>query len=339
MEYTKAMMSSSEQKLRGVNLGGWLVLERWMTPSLFAGTDARDEYSLMQLSGAADKVEQHRKTFITEADFQWLSEYGVSAVRIPIGYWIFDGDGPFTACISYLDWAMTMAEKYQIAVLIDLHAVKGSQNGKDHSGSIGPSNWFATNAYRQETIAVLRRLAERYKDSPALWGIELINEPSLGLIKYFKLLQFYRRAYRELVAILRPYTRIVFSDGFMPWLFTGAIRPTKGYPPVMAVHWYQFGRTDITDYFARLAKKPTLLAWLQRRQAVIVGEWSGMLSHLSLDGLSHETQTALERQHIERQLVAYEAADGWFYWTYKTESDGIWNFRAQVEKGVLSLER
>ena len=25
-----------DNKIRGVNLGGWLVLERWMTPSVFA---------------------------------------------------------------------------------------------------------------------------------------------------------------------------------------------------------------------------------------------------------------------------------------------------------------
>ncbi len=33
------------KKLRGVNLGGWLVLEKWMTPSLFAGLKAEDETS------------------------------------------------------------------------------------------------------------------------------------------------------------------------------------------------------------------------------------------------------------------------------------------------------
>lgn len=34
--------------LQGVNLGGWLVLEKWMTPSLFDGTTAADEtYSAM----------------------------------------------------------------------------------------------------------------------------------------------------------------------------------------------------------------------------------------------------------------------------------------------------
>ncbi len=29
--------------IKGVNLGNWLVLEKWMSPSLFAGTDAADE--------------------------------------------------------------------------------------------------------------------------------------------------------------------------------------------------------------------------------------------------------------------------------------------------------
>ncbi len=26
--------------IKGVNLGNWLVLEKWMSPALFAGTDA-----------------------------------------------------------------------------------------------------------------------------------------------------------------------------------------------------------------------------------------------------------------------------------------------------------
>lgn len=31
--------------MRGVNLGNWLVLEKWMNPSFFQGTDAEDETS------------------------------------------------------------------------------------------------------------------------------------------------------------------------------------------------------------------------------------------------------------------------------------------------------
>lgn len=32
--------------INGVNLGNWLVLEKWMSPTLFYGTDAEDEYYL-----------------------------------------------------------------------------------------------------------------------------------------------------------------------------------------------------------------------------------------------------------------------------------------------------
>ncbi len=30
-------------KIRGANLGNWLVLEKWMSPFIFDGTDAEDE--------------------------------------------------------------------------------------------------------------------------------------------------------------------------------------------------------------------------------------------------------------------------------------------------------
>lgn len=32
--------------IKGVNLGNWLVLEKWMSPALFEGTSAEDEYYL-----------------------------------------------------------------------------------------------------------------------------------------------------------------------------------------------------------------------------------------------------------------------------------------------------
>ena len=32
--------------IKGVNLGNWLVLEKWMSPALFEDTTAEDEYYL-----------------------------------------------------------------------------------------------------------------------------------------------------------------------------------------------------------------------------------------------------------------------------------------------------
>ena len=33
-------------KLQGVNLGGWLALAKWITPAVFAGVRAEDEFTL-----------------------------------------------------------------------------------------------------------------------------------------------------------------------------------------------------------------------------------------------------------------------------------------------------
>jgi glucan 1,3-beta-glucosidase len=326
------------EKLRGVNLGGWLVLERWITPSLFEGSVAQDEFSFMQEPDGVEKIKWHRRTFITESDFRWLAHHGVNAVRIPVGYWLFGDEDPFTPTVSYLDWAMEMAEKHGLKVLIDLHGVKGSQNGNDHSGKTGVAAWYRKVSDRRETLELLTRIAKRYKKSPALWGVEVLNEPKLGPRRYSILRQFYKRAYAELATVVRPGTHIVFSDGFMPRLFSGTIRQRWDIIPVIDVHWYQFGRKNLVRYFKRIAKRRREIAALQRKQPVIIGEWSGMLSHQTLAGCAPAERAHLEKRHIEEQLAAYESALGWFYWTYKTEeTNSIWNFRTQVENGALAI--
>lgn len=332
----------TDVKLRGVNLGGWLVLEKWMTPTLFSGTAAIDEYTFMQTPGAVDKIEAHRKSFITEADFKWLQQNGINAVRIPIGYWIFDGDGPYTPAIAYLDWAINMATKYELEVLIDLHGLKGSQNGNDHSGRVGKSDWHHNPAYRQQSIDVLARLAERYAKETVVWGIEVINEPKVSFFQW-KLRRFYKAAYARLAAVARPGTVIVFHDAFRPRMLSGALQARSHYPVVMDIHWYQFGSTwrkweKLEGYFVRLTKRVRLLRHLQRTQPIIIGEWSVVLTEKMLATRTTDDAQAIFTTHGAVQLEAYENALGWFYWTYKTEGRGIWHFRSLVEDGIISLK-
>ncbi|KAG6865769.1 hypothetical protein C0991_011966 [Blastosporella zonata] len=74
------------QKVRGVNLGGWLVLEPWITPSLFDNTgDSRiiDEYTFGQYQNHATALgvlQNHWNTWITEADFQAIAAAGYEAL-------------------------------------------------------------------------------------------------------------------------------------------------------------------------------------------------------------------------------------------------------------------
>ena len=320
--------------LRGVNFGGWLVLERWMTPSLFAGTDAVDEYTFMQTPSAREKVREHQKNFIRESDFKWLHANGVQAVRIPVGYWALEGDAPYVSCIGRLDWAFKMAEKYGLEVLLCLHGAPGSQNGQDHSGRAGKARWYEVRGYRIQTVDVLEQLALRYRDNPKFWGIELVNEPKMGLLQ-LKLRRFYREAYKRLILSLRPHTRIVFHDAFTPRLMNAALGGAC-HRAVMDIHWYHFTFwahkwAPLALYWAMVWWHGQLVANLRHWQGVVIGEWSGVIGHERLKKYTLKERKNLEYEHIQRQLVAYASADAWFYWSYKTEGNDSWNFRSLIE--------
>jgi glucan 1,3-beta-glucosidase len=121
----------NNDKIRGVNLGGWFVLEPWITPSIFDqwadGGGVVDEYTYTQALGkpqALSLLQQHWNTWITESDFQEIAAVGLNHVRIPLGYWALvalDGEpyvqGQLDVLTNVLGWART----YGLKVLLDLH--------------------------------------------------------------------------------------------------------------------------------------------------------------------------------------------------------------------------
>lgn len=124
-------------KVRGVNLGGWLVSEPWITPSLYDNTgDSRviDEWTMGQyVSDACSRLSSHWASFITQSDFNQIAAANLNFVRIPIGYWAIDsthGNYCKGSQLSYLKKAVTWARSAGIKVMIDLHGAPGSQNGK-----------------------------------------------------------------------------------------------------------------------------------------------------------------------------------------------------------------
>jgi len=167
-------------KIKGVNLGNWLVLEKWMNPALFEGTTAEDEYYLpRQLSAEVyeARIKIHRSEYITERDFVTIKRMGLESVRIPVPYFIFGDREPFIGCIEELDKAFNWAEKYGLTILIDLHTVPMSQNGFDNGGISGVCKWAQNPDEVEFALSVLERLAERYGTRKGLLGIQPLNEP------------------------------------------------------------------------------------------------------------------------------------------------------------------
>lgn len=326
-------MNRSKHTLRGVNIGSWLVLEKWMNPSVFANTDAGDEWQLAHTTGGLNAIRRHHKQWIEEGDFRWMSENNIELVRIPVGHWIFGDEPPYVASIESLDWAFDMAVKYNLKVLIDLHAAVGAQNAADHSGSGAPGKgreWLKSRQHQAATVKVLERIAERYRDNPALWGLELLNEPTRGLLG-IRLTWFYRRAYRRLREIVRPKTYILFSDAFSPLLLINALRPWP-VPVAMDTHiYFCFGkkakRLPYNKQVKRVKRWRWLLRWIYLFHPVVVGEWSGAL-HI---GTTDEEQ----REIIELQQKLHDGALASIYWSYKTEGSGAFNYRKMVERGLI----
>jgi glucan 1,3-beta-glucosidase len=359
-----------KKKLRGVNLGGWLLLEKWMTPSLFEGLQASDETSFcVELGARAETVlKNHWQTFITQDDFAWLAQIGINAVRIPLGHWLFGPDYPYHRAyrnlrhpfvqggIDVLDRAFTWAEETGLAIVLDLHAAPGCQNGFDNGGIKDICEWHTQPAYIEHSLDILERLAQRYRKHPALYGIEVLNEPRWDIDTQM-LKQYTTEAYHR----IRRYCQsedvaVIFHDGFRSYQeYTGFLAEPEFRHVIFDIHRYQcFDRADIDlDIYGHIQK--AAIHWKNEaddinrelRLATVCGEWSlgldlhvvslwasGPFNH-ALETLDAFQETVAYRAYAAAQLATFERYQGWFFWSYKTETTPAWCFRDCVNRGWL----
>ena len=86
-----------------------------------------DEATFCNSLGKAEckrRLNIHWSTWITESDFQEISEAGLNTVRIPIGYWAYNltsQDPYIDGQAAYLEKAVKWASKYGLGVVLDLH--------------------------------------------------------------------------------------------------------------------------------------------------------------------------------------------------------------------------
>ncbi|GAA6011136.1 hypothetical protein JCM11491_006737 [Sporobolomyces phaffii] len=181
---------NGSEPIRGVNLGGWLVLEPWITPSLFtaSGNDSIvDEYTFCESLGyeeAHKRLSSHWDTWYTEADIAEIASYGLNHIRIPIGYWAFDtkpGEPYVSGQYPYLLKAIGWAGKHGLKVMVDIHGAPGSQNGFDNSGRRGNVTWQTSSENVNRTLDVVSKLAKEFakpKYANTVTVLQALNEPA-----------------------------------------------------------------------------------------------------------------------------------------------------------------
>ena len=120
--------------------------------------------------------------YLTEDDFIFLKDLGVNLVRLSFNYRYFEDDfhpGEYLESGFHLiDKVIQLGKKYQIYIILDLHAAPGAQ----------ASDWNAESAYGESllwdhqdfirrTADIWRFIAAHYRYENIIAGYEILNEP------------------------------------------------------------------------------------------------------------------------------------------------------------------
>lgn len=339
--------------LHGVNLSGWLVLETWVTPSLFSGSGAFDEASLANAVEPArytEMLRSHRDSFITEQDFARLAARGFDTVRLPVPWFVFGESGPMpgpaAGCIEYVDRAFDWAEAAGVDVVLDIAAAPGADPSN-------PQTFFGdTETFRTVMLDVLTGLCARYSDRENFRGIEpvdtVIGKHRRGFsivegVPLHSLRNFYRDAYEAVRASAGMRPTVILHDAGVPGAWRGFMAPSRYDNVCLDCHLYHYSESmnaSGPSGVRRLVEQSeAYLAQASRGGLpVMVGEWSAALP-LADAGMTPEGRIALERVYTSGQLAAFGKTSGWFFQTWKTEGRlSSWDARialSSFERGMF----
>jgi aryl-phospho-beta-D-glucosidase BglC (GH1 family) len=170
--------------LRGINLGNWLNPEGYMFRFKNVNSFRLIDNVIKELVGADEARKfwvTFRDNYITRKDISFIKSTGLNHIRVPFNFkfflvedhpkiWIEEG-------FKRLDDVIKWCKEEQLYVVLDLHAAPGGQTGDNIDDSWSYPFLFEDNQAQLTTIALWKKLAERYKDEDIVIGYDLLNEP------------------------------------------------------------------------------------------------------------------------------------------------------------------
>ncbi len=190
----KIVNDNGEILLRGMGLGGWVLQEPYMLRlSGIVKTQQELKDSIAVLIGK-NRMEEFYEAWwengIQKRDVDSLAAWGFNSLRMPLHYnqftlpiekepvkgqntWLEKG---FAITDSLLSWC----KANRIYLMLDLHAVPGGQGNDVSISDASEVRLWQSEENKQKTIALWRKLVERYVNEPWVGCYDIINEPNYG---------------------------------------------------------------------------------------------------------------------------------------------------------------
>ncbi len=181
--------------LRGVGLGGWMLQEGYMLEMPGPGTQRSIRARIAELIGE-EKTEAFyqawRDNHVTKADVDALAAWGFNSVRLPMHYALYTAPVEEERVAGVQTWReegfrrtdelLSWVKANGMYLVLDLHAAPGGQGNDLNIVDRDPDarSLWDDPANGDKMVALWRRLAERYKDEPAVAAYDIINEPNWG---------------------------------------------------------------------------------------------------------------------------------------------------------------
>ncbi|KAL8136926.1 hypothetical protein V2J09_002927 [Rumex salicifolius] len=293
-------------------------------PSVFLMTivsTMQGEYQITNGYGpimAPRVMRNHWSTFIVEDDFKFISQNGINGVRIPVGWWIASDPNPpkpyVGGSLIALDNAFAWALKYNIKVIIDLHAAPASQNGFEHSGSRDSVQaWGTTDANIQQTTGVIDFLAASLK-------------------KYYQMGYDAVRNHTQTAYVILS-NRLSSPDPQELFTLASGMQNV-----VIDVHYYNLFSSQFNsmtpqqniDFVNNNRASDLGQVTTSNGPLTFVGEW---VAEWAVQGASKTDY----QNFANAQLQVYgKATFGWAYWTLKNVNNH-WSLQWMITNGYITL--
>jgi len=316
--------------LRGVALGGWLMMEGYMLagPNIAEHIFKQKFIKKFGTDELLSFMDAWRNSFLTEADIKIIASWGCTCIRIPFNYRLISSENKGfkidSKGISFLDNVIKWCEKYSIYCILDMHAAPGSQNHDWHSDSNGKCELFTNKKNWNKYLKLWDYLSKRYKDNNIIAGYDVLNEPVVPNDKE----PLVKKLYEDIINVIRKNgdDHILFLEGnqwsqrieflteikeknicysthfYEPLHFTFNLIRELSYPGKIENQKWDIKKIKqrSSDYYNSITKKKT---------PIYVGEF----------GVNSRKNNYGELNWVKDVLTIFNQNDyHWTYWTYKS---------------------